>query len=64
MWKATNPDGSLQYTFMESVSASYPYWQIRTFGGIIFVVGMLLFLYNIYMTMRRGTLDRPQTVKA
>ncbi|MCA1926841.1 MAG: cbb3-type cytochrome c oxidase subunit I [Calditerrivibrio sp.] len=54
MWKMTNPDGSLKYTFIETVLANYPYWQMRTFAGIIFVVGMLFFLYNIYMTIQKG----------
>lgn len=54
LWKAVNPDGSLQYTFMETVAKIYPYWQIRTVGGIIFTIGMLIFIYNIYMTVRKG----------
>ncbi len=60
MWKATNPDGSLKYTFMESLSANYPYWQLRTVAGVIFTVGMLFFIYNIVMTMRRGSLSSSQ----
>ncbi|HIJ59420.1 MAG TPA: cytochrome C oxidase Cbb3 [Nitrospirae bacterium] len=54
LWKATNPDGSLAYTFMEGLVKNYPYWQLRTLGGIIFTVGMLFFIYNIYMTMKKG----------
>jgi cytochrome c oxidase cbb3-type subunit I len=54
LWKAVTPDGSLQYTFMEVIAKSYPFWQVRTLGGLIFTVGMLFFIYNIYMTVRRG----------
>ncbi|MEF3254205.1 MAG: cbb3-type cytochrome c oxidase subunit I [Deferribacterales bacterium] len=54
MWKMTNPDGTLKYTFIETVIANYPYWQMRTIAGVIFVVGMLFFLYNIYMTIQKG----------
>jgi len=54
MWKMTNPDGSLKYTFIETVTANYPYWQMRTIAGVIFVVGMLFFLYNIFMTIQKG----------
>jgi cytochrome c oxidase cbb3-type subunit 1 len=57
LWKATAPDGSLQYTFMEVVSKNYPYWKMRTLGGVIFTVGMLFFIYNILMTMRKGSLE-------
>lgn len=54
MWKMTNPDGSLKYTFIETVTANYPYWQMRTVAGIIFVIGMLFFLYNVFMTIQKG----------
>ncbi|MBI5741674.1 MAG: cbb3-type cytochrome c oxidase subunit I [Nitrospirae bacterium] len=54
MWKALNPDGTLKYTFMETLVKNYPFWKMRTLGGIIFTVGMLFFIYNIYMTIRRG----------
>ncbi|MCX8083370.1 MAG: cbb3-type cytochrome c oxidase subunit I [Calditerrivibrio sp.] len=54
MWKMTNPDGSLKYTFIETVVANYPYWQMRTIAGVIFVIGMLFFLYNVFMTIQKG----------
>ena len=54
LWKATTADGSLQYTFMEGLVKNYPYWQMRTGGGVVFTVGMLFFIYNIYMTARKG----------
>ncbi|MBT9168786.1 MAG: Cbb3-type cytochrome c oxidase subunit CcoN1 [Syntrophomonadaceae bacterium] len=51
MWKAVSPeDGSLTYTFMESLIANYPYWKIRTFGGLLFFIGLCIFAYNIVMT--------------
>jgi cytochrome c oxidase cbb3-type subunit 1 len=54
LWKATNPDGSLKYTFMEVLAKNYPFWKLRTLGGVIFTVGMLFFIYNVYMTIRKG----------
>jgi cytochrome c oxidase cbb3-type subunit 1 len=54
MWKMTNTDGSLQYTFMETLVRNYPYWQMRTVAGLIFVVGMLFFVYNVLMTIKKG----------
>jgi cytochrome c oxidase cbb3-type subunit 1 len=54
MWKATAADGSLKYTFMEGLVKNYPYWQLRTAAGLIFTVGMLFFIYNIIMTIRKG----------
>jgi len=57
LWKATNADGSLKYTFVEVLAKNYPYWQLRTIGGLIFTVGMLFFIYNVFMTMRQGKLS-------
>src|SRR5512145_3224951 len=54
LWKAVNPDGSLKYTFVETLAKNYPYWQMRTAAGFIFTIGMLFFIYNIAMTIRRG----------
>ncbi len=54
MWKMTAADGTLQYTFMEGLVRNYPYWQMRTLSGVIFVVGMLFFIYNVMMTIKQG----------
>ena len=55
MWKAISPeDGTLAYTFTESVIASYPYWKMRTFGGLLFFIGMCIFTYNIIMTILKA----------
>ena len=56
MWKAATPEGTLTYTFMEGLVKNYPYWQMRTAAGLVFTVGMLFFIYNVSMTMRRGSL--------
>ncbi len=52
MWHAMNADGSLSFSFMETLIEMYPYWWIRAFSGIIYLVGVLAFIYNIYMTAR------------
>jgi cytochrome c oxidase cbb3-type subunit 1 len=39
---------------MDVLVKNYPYWKMRTVGGVIFTVGMLFFIYNVYMTMRKG----------
>jgi len=48
---ATNPDGTLTYSFVESVKASYPFWTIRFIGGSLFLTGMLLMFYNMVKTI-------------
>ncbi|MFK8048235.1 MAG: cytochrome-c oxidase, cbb3-type subunit I [Halioglobus sp.] len=57
MWRAYNQDGTLTYTFAESVSASYPGYLVRLIGGAIFLGGMFLMAYNVYMTTRDETLS-------
>lgn len=56
MWRAVNAeDGTLTYSFIESVEASYPFWFIRFVGGLFIVVGMLLMAYNTFRTIRQGS---------
>jgi cytochrome c oxidase cbb3-type subunit 1 len=60
MWRATNPDGTLTYTFVEAVKASYPFWTIRVVGGVLYLVGMLLMAYNMFKTIAGGkAVDAP-----
>jgi len=53
MWRAYNQDGTLTYAFVEGVAASYPGYVVRVLGGAIFLGGMLIMAYNVYMTTRR-----------
>ncbi|MEI8670949.1 cytochrome-c oxidase, cbb3-type subunit I [Vibrio sp. SA48] len=51
MWRAVNSDGTLTYSFVESVQASYPFYTVRFIGGFIFLSGMFLMAYNTYKTI-------------
>jgi cytochrome c oxidase cbb3-type subunit 1 len=51
MWRAVNPDGTLTYTFVEAVKATYPYYEIRLAGGVLYLSGMLLMAYNVWRTV-------------
>ena len=51
MWRAVNADGTLTYTFVESLERSYPFYTIRFVGGLIFLSGMILMAYNVYKTV-------------
>lgn len=53
MWRELDPnDGSLVYTFIESVKAKMPYYIIRLLGGILYFGGMLVMLYNVVLTIK------------
>ncbi|KAB2841733.1 MAG: cytochrome-c oxidase, cbb3-type subunit I [Burkholderiales bacterium] len=51
MWRALNEDGTLTYTFVESVKATYPFYAIRLTGGAMFFAGMLIMAYNTIKTI-------------
>jgi len=55
MWRAVNEDGTLIYSFIETVKAMHPYNLIRLLGGLIYLSGMILMAYNIYRTVRGST---------
>ena len=52
MWRAVNEDGTLTYSFMESVAASDVGYIVRAVGGGFFVLGMLVMAWNVYRTAR------------
>jgi cytochrome c oxidase cbb3-type subunit 1 len=52
MWRALNDDGTLTYSFIETVKFTYPYYGLRLLGGLIFFSGMLIMSYKVWMTVR------------
>jgi cytochrome c oxidase cbb3-type subunit I/II len=52
MWRATNADGTLTYTFVESLAATYPYYLIRLLGGVLVLAGMIVMAWNVWQTWR------------
>ena len=54
MWRAINPDGSLTYTFVESVKATFPFYVVRFCGGLMYLSGMLIMAWNVLMTATAG----------
>jgi cytochrome c oxidase cbb3-type subunit 1 len=51
MWRAVSDDGTLTYTFVESVKATYPFYAIRLLGGVLYLGGMLIMAWNVYKTV-------------
>jgi cytochrome c oxidase cbb3-type subunit I/II len=55
MWKQFTPDGLLAYNnFLETVTQIVPMYMLRAFGGLIYWVGVLVMLYNLYKTAAAG----------
>jgi len=51
MWRATELDGTLTYSFVESVKATYPFYTIRLLGGALYLFGIVLMAYNVIRTV-------------
>ena len=67
MWRAYDDFGTLQYTFVESVSAMHPYMVLRMIGGLLYNLGAWVMLYNVVMTVRQANAlraTRPATANA
>jgi len=54
MWRAVNADGTLTYSFIESVERTYPFYYVRLLGGAMFLSGMLIMAYNVWKTVGEG----------
>jgi len=52
MWRATGADGTLTYSFVESVKATYPFYVIRMIGGLFFLGGMCVMAWNTWLTVK------------
>ncbi len=56
MWKEFNPDGTLVYiNFLETVTQLMPLYVTRAIGGSLYVVGMLIMVYNVIKTVSSGS---------
>jgi len=52
MWRAFNEDGTLTYSFIETISATNPYYAIRLLGGLMFLAGMFVMAWNVFKTVK------------
>ncbi len=56
MWKQFTPEGFLVYpNFLETVTQILPMYHIRAFGGTLYYTGLLLWVYNMYKTVKAGS---------
>jgi cytochrome c oxidase cbb3-type subunit 1 len=50
MWRATSADGSLTYSFIDSLIAIKPLYVVRWFGGVLIWLGMWVMAWNLWFT--------------
>ncbi len=60
MWRAVSEDGTLTYTFVEGVKATYPFYAIRLLGGLLFLTGMVIMAWNVTKTI---STSKPQEAR-
>ncbi|ABS13200.1 MULTISPECIES: cytochrome-c oxidase, cbb3-type subunit I [Brucella] len=52
MWREYDDQGFLVYSFAETVLAMFPYYVIRTLGGVLYLAGGFVMAWNVYQTIR------------
>jgi cytochrome c oxidase cbb3-type subunit 1 len=57
MWRTYNSLGFLEYSFVETVEAMHPYYLIRALGGVLFLIGSLIMVYNLWQTAKGNLRD-------
>lgn len=67
MWRQFNPDGSgalLYQNFLETVTQLMPFYLLRSIGGLLYLVGVVFMVINLWKTAKGGSLVREETYKA
>ena len=64
MWRSYDQLGFLQYSFIETVVAMHPYYVIRALGGVLFLSGALVMVYNFWRTIRGDVREEEEALPA
>ncbi len=65
MWKQFTAEGLLQYPiFLETVLKIIPMYISRSFGGALYLTGVLVMVYNLYKTAKQGKLVANEEAEA
>jgi cytochrome c oxidase cbb3-type subunit I/II len=56
MWEAFTPEGTLVYpNFLETVTQLMPMYALRAFGGLLYLSGVFVMVYNLWKTAKSGS---------
>ncbi|HET8828104.1 MAG TPA: cytochrome-c oxidase, cbb3-type subunit II, partial [Pelobium sp.] len=57
MWKEFTPEGLLKYAnFLETVTRILPMYVMRSIGGTMYLLGVIVMAYNLFKTAKAGKL--------
>jgi len=61
MWREYTPQGFLAYSFAETVSARHVENIVRLCGGLMYLSGVFIMIYNLWRTVRMPSAERAAT---
>ena len=65
MWRETDAYGFLVNSFADTVAAKMPMYIVRGLGGVMYLAGALIMVFNLYQTTRRRVQgEQPGTAPA
>ncbi|MCK9402088.1 MAG: cytochrome-c oxidase, cbb3-type subunit I [Chitinophagaceae bacterium] len=64
MWKQFTEEGTLKYQFLETVTHIIPMYVTRSIGGLLYLTGVLIMVYNIMKTVKSGSLVADEAAEA
>lgn len=64
MWKQFTEDGTLKFQFLETVTHIIPLYVLRSIGGLLYLIGALVMIYNLLKTIKAGSFVADEAVEA
>jgi len=64
MWKQFTPEGTLKFQFLETVTHIIPMYVTRSIGGVLYLTGVFMMVYNIVKTVKAGSLVADEAAEA
>jgi cytochrome c oxidase cbb3-type subunit I/II len=64
MWKQFTEDGTLKFQFLETVTHIIPLYVVRSIGGLFYLVGAFVMIYNLLKTIKAGSFVANEAVEA
>ena len=63
MWREYTPQGFLAHTFVETVAAKHVEYIVRMLGGLMYLSGVLIMIYNVWRTIRGDAVAEDQVTE-
>ena len=64
MWKQFAEEGTLKFQFLETVTHIIPLYIVRSIGGLLYLIGALIMIYNLIKTIKAGSFIANEAAEA